>query len=156
MPPFQNARVVCILKWQMLNSWSVFGGLLGLFTGRKYYELWRVSKKNVLPTLPWGYNKHMQSTSSSICVNPLTIVLLLKAYWTICMGVNSEKYGECFPHKSPPTLPGAYIKLGAAKLYRNLRIVTSPTACYEYFHWSQWLIPASLMRLWIFQWNDDV
>ena len=65
------------------------------------------------------------------------------------MSVNSEKYGECFPHKSPPTLRwayikvggwehtvGAYIKVGAAKLSRNLRIVTSPTACYAYFHWS--------------------
>ena len=52
MPPFQNARVVCILKWQMLNSRSVIGGLLGLFTGRKYYELWRVSKKTSFPPSP--------------------------------------------------------------------------------------------------------
>ena len=73
------------------------------------------------------------------------------------MGVNSEKYGECFPHKSRPTLRWAYIKVGAAKLSRNLRIVTSPTACYEYFLWSQWLIPGgSLIRRCIFLWEADV
>ena len=70
------------------------------------------------------------------------------------MGVNSEKYEECFPHKSRPTLQWAYIKVGAAaaKLWRNLRIVTSPTACYEYFCWSQWLILGLLIR---FLWEDD-